>query len=225
MTVIRLRNLMQRALHVSDLKSVTALLVACERVDTGLADSISEDVLRTWRSPDFHLSTDAWVITTTTGHIVGYAQVRRDEQAQLSLLVRVHPDYRGRGIGTLLVWLAEERARHLLSSVCPDLTVTLSATVSCLNQTACHLFEREGYQPVRHFWSLFIEQEEYCDETSEPRKLSMDLVVDAHNLLGTTSLPKRTGMYVARQYAVYQKVLQTGKDLLLEVLEAQPVAV
>ena len=49
---------------------------------------------------------------------------------------------RGRGIGTLLVRLAEERARHNIRKARPGARVTLSSTVSSLNEVARQLLER-----------------------------------------------------------------------------------
>lgn len=224
MTVVRLRNLIERAPQMSDLQSVTALMSACERVDAGVTDPAAEEILRIWQKPGFDLHTDAWVIVTRTGQIIGYADVRQTGNGQLSLCLRVHPDYRCRGIGTLLLWLAEERARHLASNSCSETAVWLSITVSRLNRIACHFFESEGYLLARRFWRLFVEEEGSGDARGQ-RDVSMDLPIDAYNLMEADLLPRRTGIYVARQYVVYHKVLRAGKDMLVHQLTEQPVAV
>ncbi len=54
------------------------------------------------------------------------------------------------------------------------------------------------------------------DELYRHGKFKMDLVIDAQNLIGTTQLAARTGMYVARQYDVYEKELRAGVVLELE---------
>ncbi|HEV2654176.1 MAG TPA: GNAT family N-acetyltransferase, partial [Ktedonobacteraceae bacterium] len=154
--IVRLHNLAARPPAMSDLKAVTALMVACDLAESGIAEPVEEDVRRSWQEASFNLKTDAWVIVTNRGHIVGYAEVRRAGEQQLTSLLRVHPDYLGRGIGTLLVWLTEERSRQLLHSMARDLRVTLTTVVSNLNSRAQHLFEREGYAPSRHFWRLMI---------------------------------------------------------------------
>jgi GNAT superfamily N-acetyltransferase len=225
--IVRLHNLAARPPTLSDLKAVTTLMVACDLAESGIADPVEEDVRGSWQEPGFTLKTDAWVIVTSKGHIVGYAEVRRAGEHQLTSLLRVHPDYLGRGIGTLLVWLTEERSRQLLHSMPRDLRVTLTTVVSNLNQRAQRLFEREGYTPSRHFWRLMIQMEDVSeqslDELYRHGKFKMDLVIDAQNLIGTTQLAARTGMYVARQYDVYEKELRAGVVLEIE-REAQRVS-
>ena len=213
--IVRLHNLSARAPVTSDLRAVIELLIACETDESGMADAVEEEVRNTWQEATFNLKTDAWVIVTNKGQIVGYAQVRRDEHEQFIALMRVHPEYRGRGIGTLLTWLVEERARYLLNYVSPDTRVTLSSTVSSSDRAACRLFEREGYSEVRSFWRLIIEMDEMptesFDDFYQHGKLKVDLVVDAENLMGTTQLQRRTGMYVAHQYVVYEKELRAAR--------------
>ncbi len=218
--IVRLHNLSARPPVLSDLKAVTALMVACDLAESGVADPAEEDVRSSWQEAGFTLKTDAWVIVTNRGRIVGYAEVRRSGEQQLTSLLRVHPDYLGRGIGTLLVWLAEERSRQLLHTMPHDLRVTLTTVVSNLNQRAQHLFEREGYTLSRHFWRLVIQVEDVLeqslDELHRHGKLKVDLVIDAQNLMGTTQMATRTGMYVARQFDVYEKELRAGAELQME---------
>jgi GNAT superfamily N-acetyltransferase len=195
-------------------------MIACETDEPGMADAMEEEVRNIWQEPTFNLKTDAWVIVTNKGQVVGYAQVRRDEHEQFVALSRVHPAYHGRGIGTLLIWLVEERARYLTNYVSPDVRVTLSSTVSSANRAACRLLEREGYTVVRNFWRLIIEMDEMpaesFDEFYQHGKLKVDLVVNAENLMGTTQLQKRTGMYVAHQYVVYEKELRSTRAIQAE---------
>ncbi len=218
--IVRLHNLSARPPAMSDLKAVTALMVACDLAESGVTEPVEEDVRSSWQEPDFNLRTDAWVIITNKGHIVGYAEVRRSGEQQLTSLLRVHPDYLGRGIGTLLVWLTEERSRQLLHTISHEMRVILTTVVSNLNQRAQRLFEREGYTLSRSFWRLVIQMEDVSeqslDELYRHGKLKVDLVIDAQNLMGTTQLAARTGMYVARQYNVYEKELRTGVELQME---------
>jgi len=215
--IVRLHNLSARPPALADVKAVTALMIACDLAESGVADPTEEDVRNSWQAAGFNLRTDAWVIITNRGQIVGYAEVRRSGEQQLTSLLRVHPDYLGRGIGTLLVWLTEERGRQLMRTIQPDLRVMLTCAVSNLNQRAHSLFEREGYILSRRFWRLLIQMEDVSDqslgELYQHGKLKVDLVIDAQNLIGTTQLAKRTGMYVARQYDVYEKELRAGKEL------------
>jgi ribosomal protein S18 acetylase RimI-like enzyme len=50
-------------------------------------------------------------------------------------------------------------------------------------------------------------------------KHKVDLGVDADSLTGATDLYKKAGMYVLRQYDLYEKVLRPGKDISVSALE------
>ncbi len=239
--IVRLHNLAARAPRMTDLDTVTGLLIACDSMESYIAEPTAEDVCRVWESPDFCMETDAWVIVTNQGRLVGYADVRREGEEQIVSLIRVHPEYRGRGMGTLLIWLTEDRARQMLRLQEKEWRVVLSVTVSDMDQGARHLLEREGYSLTRHFWRLVIDVDEVSrtaqeEGSEEQRKLKLDLVIDAHSLLLPSSQngaressvranefasEKResahhTGIYVAHQYDVYEKVLRAGSKRIVE---------
>jgi GNAT superfamily N-acetyltransferase len=228
--IVRLHNLSARAPVMEDVRAVTSLLVECDAVEFGIADPKEEDVQKVWQASDFNLKTDAWVIVSRDGQVVGYADVRHGEDEQLSFSIYVHPEYRSRGIGTLLIWMVEERARQMMRKRSSKGQATLNIAISSFNQAAQSLLEREGYVLARHFWRFLIEMDEAIfpesSNGSEKGKIRMDLVVDAQNLMGATPLARRTGMYVARQYHVYEKVLRVGHDLVeLDQQEMQSAAV
>jgi GNAT superfamily N-acetyltransferase len=224
--IVRLHNLSARPPAWSDLNAVTRLMVACERADAGVSHVTEEEIETNWHVTDFALKTDAWVIVTNRGQIVGYADVRHSGVQQLTSLLRVHPDYLGRGIGTLLVWLTEERARHLMQTMPLDQRVTLINNICSLNERALHLFEREGYMLARRYWSLSIQEEGDMSspfEGYEQRNwLQIDLSADAYNLLGKPQQAVRTGIYVMRQYYVFEKELREPQALQIEQAIALP---
>ena len=214
--IVRLHNLSARSPQMEDVQAVTSLMSRCDAVEFGIADPTEEGVQKIWLASGFNLKTDAWVIVSRSGLVVGYADVQRGEDGQLSFSIYVHPDYRGRGIGTLLIWLVEDRARQMVRMFPSEGRVALTIDIGSFNQAAQLFLEREGYVQVRHFWRLLIEMDEAVlpESSDEKGKIRMDLVVDAQNLMGATPLARRTGMYVARQYHVYEKVLHTGHTLM-----------
>ena len=157
---------------------------------------------------------------------MGYADVRRSGEQQLTSLLRVHPDYLGRGIGTLLVWLTEERARHLMYTMPLDQRVTLINNICSLNDRALHLFEREGYTLARHYWNLTIQEEgdknSSFEEYESGSRLQIEMSADAYNLQGMEQQAVRTGMYVMRQYYVFEKELRESRVLPSERTIAMP---
>ncbi len=227
--IVRLHNLSARAPVLDDLRAVVELMIACEIAEPSgeSVEAIEEDIRSAWKAGGFNLKVDAWVIVTTKEQIVGYADVRQSENGQFTMLLRVHPDFRGRGIGTLLLWMVEERARQLLRNVRNDLRVTLRSTLSSLNRTGCSLFEREGYTFAHRFWRIVIEMDEMSpgafEEFAQRGRLKVDVVVDVQASAGPTQLQRRTGMYLVYQYEVYEKELRAGSGALQEeeVVEEQ----
>ena len=224
----KLSNLFARAPKIDDLGAITELRIACDVADYGMPDSTREAVLADWQGPGFNLSADAWVIVTTSGRCVGYAHVWPYNSIHNSVFACVHPAYRGRGIGMLLLRLAEARAHEQIEAAPPGVRITLTSEVSQSNEGARRLLEREGYIPVRHVWRLIVEMEddpsELCKEFSQYGMLKLDLVVDVLNHRGTTHIQQRTGIYFARQFDIYEKVLRTGAEHPTNTMPSEAMA-
>lgn len=215
--IVRLHNLSARVPVPDDLRAVVDLMIKCDIAESSgeSVEAVEEDIRDSWQTSGFNLKTDAWVIMTNKGQVVGYADLRQNENGQFVMVLRVHPDFRGRGIGTLLLWMVEERARQLVRNVRSDLRVSLHSTLNSLNQAGRSLFEREGYAVTNRFWRIVIEMDEMppqsFEELSQRGRLKVDVVVDSQASIGPTQLQRRTGMYVVYQYVVYEKELRAGK--------------
>lgn len=215
--IVRLQNLSARNPVLADLKAVTSLLNTCDLANTGKFQVTEEDILSAWQATNFNLSCDASVIVTRQGQVVAYAEVRQvEEHNNLSASLYVHPDYRGRGIGTLLIWMIEERARYLALYMRRDTRVCLHIVMNSLSKGTKHLLEREGYTHTHSFWRLMIDMDEApkssSDEFYQHGKLTVDMVVDDQHVIGRTLQQQRAGKYVARQYDVYEKELQSAQE-------------
>jgi mycothiol synthase len=145
-----------RAAGWADLESVAQLILdECTAAgDPSLA--VSADVLREeWKTPGFNLETDAWVITTGEGRVVGYEEFfNRYAHASLRGDGYVHPDYLGLGIGTTLLCKLEERAREEMELAEPEHRVFIRNGLSIDDKVAREMHEAEGYQPIRFLWRM-----------------------------------------------------------------------
>jgi len=210
---VLLKNLLARSPKLEDMVAITELIKACDVDEHGIADSTMEDLSSNWHQPGFNLATDAWVIVTNKGQAVGFTCVWHRDYEQIFTFVCAHPEYRGRGIGTLLLRLVEERARQHVRNARPDTRVTLCGTVSSLNEQAKRLFEREGYTSIRKIWRIEVGANDSMDKSSLYRAFKADLDVDSRRLVDATQLYDLDAIYIIREYEVYEKELRTGEKL------------
>lgn len=210
---VLLKNLLARSPKMEDLVAITELVRACDVDEYGLVKSTMEDLVSYWHQPVFNLATDAWVIVTNKGQAVGFTCVWHRSYEQIFTFVCVHPEYRGRGIGTLLLRLVEERARQHIRNARPGSQVTLCSTVSSLNEQAKRLFEREGYSALRTIWRIEVGANDSGEESSVHTVFKADLDVVSQRLDDATKLYDLDAIYIIREYGVYEKELRAGEKL------------
>jgi ribosomal protein S18 acetylase RimI-like enzyme len=212
---VLLKNLVARAPKREDVVAINKLIAACDIAEYGRADSSLEDLASNWQQPGFNLTTEAWVIVTNKGQLVGFAGVGHRDSEQISTFICVHPDYRSRGIGTLLLRLVEERARQYVRHARPGTRVILCSMVSSVNEQAKRLFERVGYTPIRRFWRIAVGSNDSIEKSSRHGDFKADLDVDSLNLVYVTQLCDLDAIYIIREYDIYEKELRA--DELLQV--------
>ena len=214
---VLLKNLLARSPKVEDLVAIAELVRACDVDEFGLADSTMEELTSYLHQPGFDLATDAWVIVTNKGQAVGFTCVWHRDYEQIFTFICVHPEYRSRGIGTLLLRLVEERARQLIGNACSGSRVTLCGTVSSLNEQAKRLFEREGYTAIRKIWRIEIGANDSREELSLHTAFKADLDLMSQRLVDATKLYDLDAIYIIREYEVYEKELRTGEKLSISL--------
>jgi mycothiol synthase len=116
-----------------------------------------QELAREWKNPGFVLETDAFVVETSDGRIVGYEEfVNRHVHAFLGGDGYVHPDFLGRCIGTTLLRALEARAREEMKLADPDLRVFIRNGMATGDKISCEMHENEGYKPIRYSWRMEI---------------------------------------------------------------------
>ena len=131
---------------LDDAEAASAVIEADEsrlrgEVQWGVGD------LHDWWS-QIDLERDAWLVETG-GQVVTVGSVLQRGD-KIDGWMTVDPDFTGRGISTVLVGLAEARARELRGP-----TIKLGAFAE--NEAARTLLERLGYRDARHYYEMRIE--------------------------------------------------------------------
>ena len=150
-----------RPVRWTDLETVTKLIYdVCEADGDTTVAVTAEDLKLEWLTPGFNLETDAYLVETHDGQIVGFEEFNnRHEHATLETDGYVHPKFTGLGIGTTMLRAIEARARKEMVLAEPDVRVSLRSTVDNRDQASHDLHKNEGYQPVRYHWRMEINLE------------------------------------------------------------------
>lgn len=161
-----------RPAALTDLNAVADLVVACDIADTGQPDFSCDELLVDWRRGGFVVDTDAWVVCSPQGKMVGYGDVWDDGKlCRMNPNTCVHPEYRGLGIGRALLRRAEEWANRSRAAPGSRGPAILNQYVGHTNSAALVLMESEGYRPVRYHWSMQINMEVEPSPPSYPTGL------------------------------------------------------
>ncbi len=150
-----------RAYQPGDLFGVVELLNRSEQAVTGQNITSPEDFAADLRSYGFNPETDTALILAGDGSLAGYADLMGDKtpMVRLNAFVRVHPEFKGMGIGSRLFEWTEARARQLLHRAPEGARVVLQNSVYSLETDAISLLEAHGYSYVRSSYRMLIDLE------------------------------------------------------------------
>lgn len=173
-----------RPAHWVDLEPVAQLILDVCTSDGDPAVAISPEELKNeWKNPRFNLETDAWVVTSSDGRVVGYEEfVNRHAHASLHGDGYVHPDFMGKGIGTALLRALEERARKEMELADPELRVFIRNGMSIGDSVSREMHENEGYKAIRFFWRMEITLDRMPSSPSWPNGIELrPFELEKHN--------------------------------------------
>lgn len=151
-------SLSLRAAAWADVNAVAKLIYDVCEADGDTTVAVSpEDLEHSWREAGFTLETDAFVVETAEGRIIGYEEFFNEKShVDLNADGYVHPEFKGRGIGTALVQRVEERAREEIKLAEPDLRAFIRCTTDGRDEIGQSLLRNLDYAPVRYHWRMEI---------------------------------------------------------------------
>jgi len=173
-----------RSAQWADMTAIAQLILDVCIADGDPTVATSEEELRRfWHSPEVLLETDAWIVETNDGKIVGYQEFyNRHAHASLHGDGYVHPEFHGRGIGTAMLCALEVRAREEMKLAAPDLRVFIRNAMPTGDTSARELHEAEGYRLIRFFWHMEIKLNETLRTPEWPAGVELrTFVLEQHN--------------------------------------------
>jgi mycothiol synthase len=144
-----------RTATLDDAEAVAELIAACQRAVGDRSGMTVEELLDDWQ--EITLSEDAVAVETPDGRIVAYADVINRSYVSVSVYGYVHPDHRGRGLGSFLVAWGEEWARERMHQAPADARVVAQFYVNTADEPARRLLRKLGYMPVRGYYRMSVE--------------------------------------------------------------------
>lgn len=144
-----------------DAAAVTDFVNLCFVQEVGRPLTSEEEVLNEWGTPGLDLQTDCPLILAPDGSIAAYAEFWNITEPRVRpfLFARVHPDHRGRGLGTHLMHWAEDRARSYIPELPAEARVSLRVAAIAFHDDNQALFASEDYTHVRTFYRMRIVME------------------------------------------------------------------
>ncbi len=130
---------------------VLDLLQASDAAVWGASDWTAEDLRSEWSGLD--LERDAWLVEID-GRLAGVAHLLGRKGERFIGDAYVHPELTGRGAGTLLLALLEDRARETQREWPPGEDVVLEVAHLVGDAAAPDLFRTEGFERVRSFFRM-----------------------------------------------------------------------
>ncbi|MBI5840533.1 MAG: GNAT family N-acetyltransferase [Chloroflexi bacterium] len=151
-----------RAVKWADLNAVAKLIYdVCEADGDTTVAVTPEELKHEWENDDFNLETDAFVVETKEGRVVGYEELgNQNEHAHLRADGYVHPAFKGLGIGTSLLRRMEARAHEEMELAAPGPRVFIQSAMDSKDEEGRNLHKNEGYIPVRYHWRMEIKLED-----------------------------------------------------------------
>ncbi len=151
---------------MDDLQGVTDLLMACDIADygkpTAARTTVEQSTRSYWSSSSIDLEHNTWVVLAPDGKCIARVNIgfSQEKPEEMYASPRVHPDYRGLGIGTFLIRLAEQRALELMTILPQEKQVTLNSWIEGVNERARNLLVRENFSLLRTYVRMELDMQE-----------------------------------------------------------------
>ncbi len=148
-----------RPATLEDAEAAAELFNIYSRWQTGANQTTAEETRSEWQEPGYNLEESTMTVWNAEGHMVGYIEFydRGEPHVSLYSWAVVHPDHQGKGLGSLLIDWAIERARTAVSLAPEGARVALQQSFLSPNTQAEGLLTQRGFTHVRNYYRMVID--------------------------------------------------------------------
>lgn len=152
-------SLTLRPARWADLNAVAGLThEVAEMEGDALFVLTAEELANEWKSEGFNVERDVFVVETRDGRLVGSEEFYNETgHYQLKADGCVHPDFRGRGIGSSLLEKIAGRAQAEIALAEPGTRGCIQSLVNNKDEAGHALLQNNGYSPIRYHWRMEIQ--------------------------------------------------------------------
>ncbi len=168
-----------RPAEMDDLNAVLDLVNQSARHLVGADKFRALDFKKEWEATGFDLERDTRLVFSPQGGLIGYGEVWDLEEPLVVIYCwgRVHPKWKGRGVGSALLHWAEERARRSLAKAPPQARLTLMAEAPHLDTCAQQMLREAGFSLTRHTLQMVKDLEqpslEHAGQATLPQGITL----------------------------------------------------
>jgi ribosomal protein S18 acetylase RimI-like enzyme len=152
-----------RPAETRDLKKVLTLSNKVSLHYQGVRDITYDRLKNEWETPGFDLQKSTRLVFSPQGNLVGEVEVWDLSQPPIHpwVWMVVDPECsEAHSVRAQLLEWGEERSREALPRVEPDIRASMRVSIYHENQDAADLLKAQGFQFIRHFFTMRIEMEE-----------------------------------------------------------------
>ena len=156
---LRERGFVTRPARMEDLAEAVPMFNLAEAELIPGVHILVDEYEQEWQFPGFEPERDTRLVISPQGDLVGCAEVWTllDPPVHPWMWARVHPDWRGQGIGTAMLAWSLSRAREALTRLPQHARFAPRVGSVPSHQPSIHLFEDFGFRPVRYTWTMAID--------------------------------------------------------------------
>src|SRR5665648_213689 len=162
---------------IDDAVQIADLLNACSQHLIGLDEWDPGELTADWGDPSFKLE-DHSLMVFSDEKLIAYVEfwAISPPYVRHSYLARVHPDYRGRGIGRLLNDWAEAKDRGFMQLADAELKVILTCIINSQDKCAGLLMDVFGSEIVRSTWVMEADLSREIEQEKLPEGYELRIV-------------------------------------------------